>query len=123
MQPSPPSLPAQTQRSAITLLAPHFTCPSTLDAYPQDQFDACPCRHFFSKEALTSALAAAMTEPLKAQLTRCLAAQTHSTDPPHFCHHPSPYLQNFAPSPAPLRPPPPHYPPFLSTLFCQRHAY
>jgi ariadne-1 len=70
LAPSPPCPPPPSSPSPL----PHFTCPSTLDAYPQDQFDACPCRHFFSREALTSALQAAMSDPTAAQLTRCLAA-------------------------------------------------
>jgi hypothetical protein len=56
------------------LPGPSAMCEVTLSSYPWSEMDSLPCGHFFSKEAWGESLAAAMADPIKAQLSRCLAA-------------------------------------------------
>ena len=62
----PPFKPAEWAGKSLIM------CLSSLDEYPPQEFDACPCGHFFSKDSWKSCLEAAMTDPIMAQLSRCL---------------------------------------------------
>lgn len=64
--PDPPPLPSPLPSAS------HF-CDVAMEDTPWGEVDGLPCGHRFSKAAWREGLAAAMLDPLKAQLCRCLA--------------------------------------------------